>query len=614
MSDNRRSLRINRLAFTGPDRELVSLAYTDGLNIIWGASNHGKSFSAESINFMLGAKGPLEVPEEGNGLDSCVLWATVDDQAITFQRAVAGGKIAMAEGHFDEVRDGQPGYRVLNEKHTAGSESVSSYLLTRLGFRDAQLLKNERANKTAFTFRKLMRYIYIDEDRIFSKKSVALQEGRKLTAEDNSLLKFIATGIDGSSIVTVATSGEQKAAQRAKIEMLQELADERAPNVDDDRTDEELSRALSAASETRDLREVAVRDRQATIEKSRDALNRMSGELRDFEASASDLRAMRFRFTELQRTFHSDIQRLVGLEEGSFLLGKFTKMNCPLCGAHPEHQHKDDHLERAEAQRLAIEVEISKIKAELEELEVALADVVTEIEQVEEQVLELRETIGEERIKLEALYRGDREIKTQFLEANETVRALEAEIARRQYVSQLQSRIASLAETKIDGRPRAENLNASISNAEAFQIAQTVKRVLDAWGYQGGSSVSFDLATHDLMINGKERRGNGKGVRALLHSAFQVAMLIFCYENNRPHPGLLILDTPLLAYREPEENEVKEDDDKELASSGIDSRFYKHLHSLADIGQFIVIENSTPPGSLPGVVHQVHYDGGSGLF
>jgi hypothetical protein len=63
--------------------------------------------------------------------------------------------------------------------------------------------------------------------------------------------------------------------------------------------------------------------------------------------------------------------------------------------------------------------------------------------------------------------------------------------------------------------------------------------------------VSFDEGTYDLRIDGKNRRDNGKGVRAITHAAFKVALLMFCRERGLPHPGLLVLDTPMLTYRDP---------------------------------------------------------------
>ncbi|WP_143270306.1 hypothetical protein [Bradyrhizobium sp. Ghvi] len=114
------------------------------------------------------------------------------------------------------------------------------------------------------------------------------------------------------------------------------------------------------------------------------------------------------------------------------------------------------------------------------------------------------------------------------------------------------------------------------------------------------SEAQFDLATSDVTIGGKERADSGKGVKAILHAAVNVALLLYCGERNLPHPGLIVLDTPLLTYREPLGSKYGElsADEVELQRTGLATRFYDHLASLKDIGQFIVIENEDPPSDV----------------
>ena len=45
------------LTFTGSDHPAVAVSFKDGLNVLFGASNTGKTFTVKSIDFMLGGKG-----------------------------------------------------------------------------------------------------------------------------------------------------------------------------------------------------------------------------------------------------------------------------------------------------------------------------------------------------------------------------------------------------------------------------------------------------------------------------------------------------------------------------------------------------------------------------
>ena len=61
--------------------------------------------------------------------------------------------------------------------------------------------------------------------------------------------------------------------------------------------------------------------------------------------------------------------------------------------------------------------------------------------------------------------------------------------------------------------------------------------------------------------------------------------------NQLPHPGFVVLDTPLLAYREPE----GEEDD--LSGTDVQDRFYDYLLALGD-RQIIILENVDPPETI----------------
>ncbi len=548
-------------------------------------------------------------------MDRCILWISVDEAPYTLQRGVAGGAVEIADGHHDVIMDGEAGYQSVSAQHSAQGASLSGLMLDRLGFRrGAQLLKNERADKVAFTFRMLMRYLLIDEERIFSRESVIVRKGDQPTAEDKSLLKFLATGVDGSAVVTVSKSEVQKAARDAKIDVLRELMLEQTEQIDASYSDEELASILETAERTRDYAEAAAVMHQEEIDTARSTLSESRKEHRGNEANIADLRAMRLRFEELRNTFVSDIERLAGLEEGGFLLQKFAAMNCPLCGANPEHQHHDHRLDLVKQQQRAAEAEIRKIEVELNELDAALEELSADIAEGYQRSQLLQKKMEDEAATLRNLIADERIIRPRFLEAVEVLRVLRDDQERREEVGRLEARVVALKEQKIPSRPKATDFDPSITTDEAHSIAKVVKEVLVAWGYPGIETVSFDLSTQDLIVDGKERRNNGKGVRAILHSAFQVAILIYCHEKGRPHPKFLILDSPLLAYREPTPDYEKSEDDEALAQTGLAERFYMHLASISNIGQFIVIENATPPSTLPADVNQIRYDRGEGLF
>ena len=300
------------------------------------------------------------------------------------------------------------------------------------------------------------------------------------------------------------------------------------------------------------------------------------------------------RFEELARVYSSDIDRLEGLEEGGFLLQRFATINCPLCGASPDHQEHDHGLGGVEEQRHAVEVEIEKIRVEARDLADALADAAAEIVEVGQLIEAANARLDEVRLARIEAEQKEVSARSIFLGASARCEKLEADLDNRRRVTELEGQIARIKATTVKARQRAEGIdvNLDLSNSESHQLSTVVKQVLKAWNYPGADALHFDKGDQDIVVDGKRRRDNGAGVRALLHAAFKVGVLIYCIDNGRPHPGFVILDSPLFAYRPAEERfEDLGDDEMELRKADVATHFYQHLQSMADKAQFIVIEN-----------------------
>lgn len=89
--------------------------------------------------------------------------------------------------------------------------------------------------------------------------------------------------------------------------------------------------------------------------------------------------------------------------------------------------------------------------------------------------------------------------------------------------------------------------------AEAWEVIK--REVVCGWSFPGAERVHFDANSRDLIIAGKGRGARGKGLRAITHAAFTIGLLDYCKSKSTPHPGFVILDSPLLAYRAPEGTE-----------------------------------------------------------
>jgi hypothetical protein len=135
-----------------------------------------------------------------------------------------------------------------------------------------------------------------------------------------------------------------------------------------------------------------------------------------------------------------------------------------------------------------------------------------------------------------------------------------------------------------------EKLSSDLSTSTLDEFSGQMEDVLRSWNFPDASRVYFDKDSRDFVIAGKPRGSRGKGMRAITHAAFTISLLEYTCVNELPHPGFAVLDTPLLAYREPE------GDEDDLSGTDVQDRFYEYL-AARDERQVIVLENNDPPSA-----------------
>jgi hypothetical protein len=80
-------------------------------------------------------------------------------------------------------------------------------------------------------------------------------------------------------------------------------------------------------------------------------------------------------------------------------------------------------------------------------------------------------------------------------------------------------------------------------------------------------------------------------------------LLTYCSTNELPHPGFVLIDSPLIVYREP-------DDDEGGFSRDVKDAFYRSLATDFKDTQVIIIENDVPPSDLVTNSKIIEFTGG----
>lgn len=614
-------ISLRHLAFTGPAVEPASLVLKDGLNILYGASNTGKSFAVKALNFMLGGSKPLPGIEQRADFDAAWLGLVLPDgQEVTLYRSTSGGDFRLFDGLVLSLPDHVAGLH-LAAKHSAKQhDNLSHYLLKTIGLDAKVIVKNIYGEKDSLSFRNLVPYMFVSEETIISERSPILASGQLIseTAEKN-IFKVLLTGHDDVAVVTKMTGKTHKIVREAKVEIVDELI----AQIDEERGDEvPPSEDILHQVTSLEMALVALHTDLRGIQDKIDGLisrrRELAGGRDDLSARLTELDITLARFARLAEVYASDVARLEALEEGGFLLMTLAGRDCAVCGAPPDAQKRTHGIDEIERSRRAAAAEISKIMRESLDLQQTTASLSAESDGLRRRL----STLAFEIQSVEKELANQRPLEAQTRHRYETLAAKRADLGREMELNERRSRLEerrSQLEIKPKRGKKGDKLTVGIDGTTAFAFARAIQNVLAAWHFPGAQDVQFDTVRQDIQIGGKDRAANGKGIRALLHAAIKVATLIYCRERDLPHPGIVVLDTPLLTYREPLLNSKYgdlEEDERVIKNTSLAEHFYAHLASISNFGQVVVVENSDPPASALSIASVQTFTGkvGTGRF
>jgi len=581
-------LQFRRIIFSGPKKE-VDLAFVPGVNVICGASDTGKSFLAESIDFMLGGSSLKEIPERVGYGEIGLEIATSEGENWFLQRATSGGDFKLTDLNAKKNSE----VIKLKQKHAHDkTDNLSGFLLEKIGLLGKRILKSSKKGTTqSLSFRNLARLVIVQEGEIQQPGSPFWGGQYGLKTAELATIKLLLTGVDDSGVVSATAPAELDSSKQIALidELLADLGTEITDlGQDEDELSEQISRIEGSIGAQRDSLQAVQRQLDERVALRRVLFTERSA----IENRKSEIEELRARFNLLNQHYGVDTARLMAIQESGSMFAYVEKVFCPLCGAAPHDQHIDEACEGdVEAIVQAASAEILKI----ERLGAELADTVEELVLEANQLSEQLQAKSKEYGKLDAEIRET--ISPQVGDVRAAFSELVEERASAQKAIDLHERMKKLEERKqellqeVDQPNDKQQIAFGIPDSVSHDLSLRIEAILRAWDFPGDCRVHFDKSTSDFVIDGKPRGSRGKGLRAITHAAVTLGLLEYCQENALPHPGFVVLDSPLLAYFKPE-------GDEELALQGtnLKENFYDYLvqHHGQD-SQVIIIENQHPP-------------------
>lgn len=601
-------LKLTKLVLAGENKQDAIINFKDGLNVIAGASDTGKSFAFECIDYALGSSSKLKEVPEVDGYQSVFL--EIEDIGrrviFTIERGIPEEIKNKMTIYYSNYQDKD---RAKNEKmsskHSAKT-SLSKKLLNYCGCIYNNVKKN--AEKTqSFTFRSFIPLIMISELRITATYSPiyrADSRGSTFATSEKSVFKTVISGTDYEKKEKKENTEIAKAKLKGKIEQLKQIIDEIClenneliNGVEDLKPEKsteiiELNKFIKEKTDEIKKYEVEYKNIQAEIELENTELKRLLNNNNKFKL--------------LKKNYLSDLDRLEFINDAFDLTQQLVEVECPICHSPMkinEIEKSDDYYEALVAEKLKIEVQLTELDKTIKDLSDEIMNKEENISKLENHKDEIKDILNN---KLGPIVAEKVEQVQNLLEIQEKINLITRNKKRmdKYYteINEWQEKIDSTIQNKGN---KKENLPDEYTNELCMEIKQLLKKC-DFIGEE--DDIKYNSATNDVEIGDKEKASFGKGARAIINSTFLIGLMNYCYKKNLCHPGFVVLDSPLTTYKEKD----KKDGIDEFITKGTKEKFYEMLAEQKN-GQIIIFDNEEPSSTVKKKINFLHFSGDSSV-
>jgi hypothetical protein len=366
---------IETLTLKGPAKRDAQLTFGDGLNVVSGASDTGKSYALSCIDYAFGASSPPSPIPEAAGYDAVALSIIIrkTKERFLFERGLTGGEVKLTKFTAQGALIGET---IISARHSpTDPNTLSGILLSLSDLYGKQIRTNKRGSRRNISFRDVAYLAVVDEERIIARHPPQLSANRVQNTAQSETFRLLVSG-EESGVVHSLPPVQQAVGIEAKLELIGSMLTEAEARFSSTGVNREEVDSELALLESDRIRAMAEYERArleiASLEAS---LAEQAQAMRQAQSRQQVVGGLAMRFTLLDEHYRADTERLRAIEESGKLLEALPSKQCPVCGAAPEQhnpneQYRPDEIEvsaRAEAVKIGeLRRDLAKVLVELE--------------------------------------------------------------------------------------------------------------------------------------------------------------------------------------------------------------------------------------------------------
>lgn len=579
------------LRLTGQNKKDASITFKSGLNVITGPSNTGKTFIFDCIDYMLGSSKELRNIPQLKGYSNIFLEIESNNQTYTLESEISNQNTYKLYRSKISKLDTEP--EILKRKYGANSSgNISSFLLNLNNLNNKKIRKNANGDTVNLSYRNVVKFSFIDEERIITNKSPIISNSFNDTVELN-LLRFLLTGNDDSNIQK-KISKEEIQKRKGKIDLLHEFINNSQldSNINITEIDEQLEKIENSLNNfTQNFNRI--KKEYLSLETEYKDKNIV---FLDFQKKHDELGELQKRSYILEQQYLSDISRLKSTIESGLFMSETSISSCPTCKQVVEAEQLD--IKQIIS---SCESEIQKINSLLTELKISQELIIAEYNEVERNISKITLEIVDVRIKLEEGIGSELDKTLQTLSVLNNKKS--QLIGIRDIIKKKESFSQSIKELE-SSIPSGKTNYPSLTADNLTKLCSKMSDILKDIGEN--KDVKYNKEVFEFEIGDSFRSDYGKGYRAIYYAVYIIA-LHEIMEDKSYKIGVPVLDSPLVTYKSPKA-------DGEGIEVNLALNFYRYL-TKTNIKQTIIIENEEPPSDIYNKIHQIKFTGfGNGFI
>lgn len=563
---------LEKLILSGTKKNDSILEFKPGLNVITGDSDTGKTYAFQCLNYIFGADTLPKAVPESDGYQQLSLTFSVGGKVYCLTRLFNDSKITVT---YDDQS------KTFQCKHDATNKNNLSRFMLEIILENSEIIqvkKNQKNEKRTLSFRDLIHLCMVDENKIIAESSAFQSEQYGERTVRSSIFKYVISNKDDSDLIGQTDTANENIKRAGVVQFLEQkkkTLQEKIDGIENNSTYKSFSSSKSLQGAL-----LQINGLRGQIALFNDEISKKETEITSLQKKCFIDEAKCSDFEKLNNHYETELQQKRMINTYADFVEQLPQLCCPICGnslgeSINDSVDSDALFEYFKEQVLSIQKKkkeivetIEIIEKRIDENKSKIASLKTIVKEDKEKIAELQDQISNYKDSIAMARKMDGLNK-------------ELDIYRQEMIS-VEGDIVAYGEKVKSTKNASNDINPAIFQA----YCETIKLTLSNWGINNIKTLDFDPKTLDITIDKNERPTWGKGYRAFYMAAMTISLMRYCYQNGKPHPGFVILDSPLVSLKE-----RKVDSAGEWIQDYMEKRMIEDILNTDELNQVIIFEN-----------------------